>query len=94
MFTAGLAALAAVLAGCVPISIYPFYGVGDLVQDASLVGVWQSADGQNSWIFTPGRDKSCNLEIQSEGQEGCARPKGGCHQMDRRTFTGTEPLNL
>lgn len=32
------------------------------------MGVWQSADGQNSWIFTPGRDKSCNLEIQSEGQ--------------------------
>lgn len=48
-------ALAAVLTGCYPLSIQPFFTQKDLVYDPALVGVWKEADsGTSVWTIRRG----------------------------------------
>ncbi len=52
-------AFVALLAGCVVMSVYPYYTVKDLTFDAGLSGRWAKPGTTNEfWEFTPVADKS------------------------------------
>jgi len=63
-----LAALGALVVGCVPTTVHPLYRVGDLVQDPNLLGVWRTPDDKGRWTFTSGEGKNYTLEIQVDDQ--------------------------
>ena len=55
---------AGLLAGCVVMSVYPFYTVKDLTFDAGLAGKWAKKGATNEyWQFTPVTDKSYFVTI-------------------------------
>lgn len=62
--------LAWLLTGCVPTAVHPLYNAADVVQDPTLLGVWQDKpDGKESWTFTARESKGYNLVIRSDDQE-------------------------
>lgn len=64
LFSLGLLLL---LAGCLPISLQPFYREADLRFDEALIGVWSSSsekEAKNSWTFGKGDKQSYELMIK------------------------------
>lgn len=57
-------ALAAVLTGCYPLSIQPFYTQKDLVYDPALVGVWKET-GDDPAVWTIRRGDATSYEALS-----------------------------
>ena len=68
-FLNGAVALVAVLlcAGCVVLSVYPFYTAKDLIFDPGLAGRWGSEGSTNNfWQILPVGDNSYSLAIVDE----------------------------
>lgn len=60
----------AVLSGCIPVSLHPFYEKSDLVFEPELMGVWAEKDKDtNYWAFTKGGNQNYQLEIVEDGNK-------------------------
>jgi len=60
---------AGLLAGCVVMSVYPYYTVKDLTFDAGLAGQWAKQGATNEyWEFTPVADKSYFVTIGDKNE--------------------------
>lgn len=57
-----VAALAAVLTGCIP-SVNPFYTEQDVSFDPRLVGLWQKSGEQETWQFEKEGEKAYKLTL-------------------------------
>lgn len=69
-----LAAGAAVslLAGCIVLSVYPFYTPKDLISDPGLSGRWVKGTATNElWTFTAAGEKSCFLTTTDDHDTNC-----------------------
>jgi len=60
------------LAGCIVMSVYPFYNIKDLIIDPNLTGHWAKADATNEfWQFTASDDKSYTLTTVDASSTNC-----------------------
>lgn len=70
--------LAIVLAGCVPVSLNPFYAERDLIDEPRLAGDWYEAkDNHQRWRFEPAPDGGYLLSLSEESDQAgllIARP--------------------
>jgi hypothetical protein len=59
--------LLAVLTGCVPVALHPFYTEKDIAFDPALLGVWAEKEGEkDTWIFETGTNQSYRLTIKDD----------------------------
>ena len=60
------------LAGCIVLSVYPFYNTKDLIFDPNLAGRWAKADTTNEfWQFTASGEKSYTLTTVDASSTNC-----------------------
>jgi hypothetical protein len=66
---AALGLCAGLLAGCVVMSVYPYYTVKNLTFDAGLTGRWaKPGDTNEFWEFVPSSDKSYLVTITDKDE--------------------------
>ena len=59
--------LLAVLTGCFPVALQPFYTPKDVVFDPALLGVWAEKEGdEESWTFAAGTNQSYRVTIKED----------------------------
>lgn len=56
-------ALLVALSGCLPASFYPYYTEKELVENDSLLGLWETDDGGEFYLFKKGDEKEYTLEV-------------------------------
>ncbi len=61
-----LAALALLLAACVP-SLNPLYTSNELVYDPGMEGTWTEKEGHNTWVIRKGEDKAYEIRYTEKG---------------------------
>lgn len=72
LLTPALGAALCLLAGCIVLSVYPFYEPKDLVFDPSLAGRWGKADATNEfWQFSSSGGKSYGLITTDTQDTNC-----------------------
>ncbi|MEN8725301.1 MAG: hypothetical protein ABF322_01265 [Lentimonas sp.] len=66
-FLALLLVFAAMLSGCLMVSLHPFYSKGDIIEDSQLVGIWQEDGKDIIWLFQQDEDKKTYAITITEG---------------------------
>ncbi len=60
-------AVVAVLGGCIPVSLNPFYGEKNLTFDPALVGLWgESGDDTQISFQQSGKDSYCMIDLKTD----------------------------
>jgi len=55
----------AVLTGCFPVALHPFYMPKDVVFDPALLGVWaENIDDEENWTFVAGTNRNYRVTIK------------------------------
>jgi hypothetical protein len=82
------------LAGCVVVSVYPYYTAKDLITDKALVGTWAEADETNAlekhWQFSATNGQAYVLSVR-EGDE-TTEFKARLFRLKDRRFIDAEPV--
>ena len=68
-----LAGLLTFVAGCLPVSLDPFYTEADLVAEPRLAGVWLNEDGTGTWTFDSPPSETAGYRLtllEGEGERG------------------------
>ena len=84
-------ALGAVLTGCYPLSVQPFYTAKDLVYDPALVGVWKE-DGSGSGVWTIRRGDATSYEALFSDDEETHRYQFHIVQLGDARYLDIVPL--
>jgi len=84
-------ALAAVLSGCYPLSVQPFFTHKDLVYDPALVGVWKEA-GSGSALWTIRRGDATSYEALLTEDEESRRYQFHLLQLGDARYLDIVPL--